>query len=97
MKLSLTPRAAQDLNAILEYLNERNPAGAQKVSVAIERALVLLGERPYSGRIMKRKRRIRVKVVARDPYLLFYRIEAETIVVVHIRHGAQRRWKGTAS
>jgi toxin ParE1/3/4 len=97
VNLKVTPRAAQDLVAILEFLNERNPSVARHVSDAVERALGIIRKHPYAGRTMRRNRRLRVKVVSRYPYLIFYRIDPDVILVLHIRHGSRRKWKGLIS
>ena len=33
-----------------------------------------------------------VKIVPKYPYKIFYRLEAETIDIVHIRHASRRPW-----
>lgn len=96
MKLSLTPRAADDLDAIASYLLERNPAGARSVGLAIDRSLLLLCEQPLSGRLTRKAAHIRRKVVPKYQYSIFYRITADVVEILHIRHGARRPWRAAA-
>jgi plasmid stabilization system protein ParE len=49
MKVRYTPRARDDLVAILEYLKERSPKGAEHVKRAIARTIELIGQYPESG------------------------------------------------
>jgi toxin ParE1/3/4 len=45
MKLRFTPRAAQDLADIADYIRERNPAAALRVRAAILESLQLVTQR----------------------------------------------------
>jgi plasmid stabilization system protein ParE len=35
---------------------------------------------------------VRVKVVSRYGYKIFYSVEADAIEILHVRHGARRPW-----
>jgi plasmid stabilization system protein ParE len=50
MKLRFTPRAAQDLTAIADYIRAHNPAATQRVRAAILHSLQNLVLFPQSGR-----------------------------------------------
>ena len=49
MRLRYTPRARSDLQAILQYIDQRSPFGARKVKRAIQKTIELIGEFPESG------------------------------------------------
>ena len=91
MKLRLTPEAIGDLHAISDYLIGVSPDGARNVAAAIRHSIALLGEHPLGGR-QTRNPRVRLKVVPRRPYKIFYRVEKSEVVVLHIRHTSRRDW-----
>ena len=88
MKLRWSSPAAENLQEIVEYIaaDNRDAAArtAQRIVAAIERAALM----PYSGRIGKVPG-TREMVVTGTPYLAVYRIRAEVVEVLSIRHGAQ--------
>jgi toxin ParE1/3/4 len=47
MKIRYTPRARDDLAAIYSYLDQRSPAGARSVKIAVERRIRLLADFPF--------------------------------------------------
>lgn len=88
MNLRYTTPAARDLDRILTYLAERSPQGERRVRASMQATLGLLLEHPYAGQRTNRKDTRRV-VVSRYPYLIFYRVTGDAIVVQAIRHGAR--------
>jgi plasmid stabilization system protein ParE len=50
MKLRFTPRAAQDLAAIADYIRARNPAAAQRVRAAPKSSFVSAGRQKTDRR-----------------------------------------------
>lgn len=89
MKVRFSPRATQDIIHIADYLAERNPTAARAVDAAIRRAVDLLGEFSGSGRALTQRLNVRVMPLARYPYLVFYTVAADEVLVLHIRHGAR--------
>jgi plasmid stabilization system protein ParE len=57
VKLRFTPRAAQDLAAIADYVRAQNSAAAQQVRTDIVRSLQDLALFPHVGRAQTRLRR----------------------------------------
>jgi len=92
MKLRFTPRAVADLDAIADYLIERNPAAALRVRTAILRSLERLVAFPGSGR-RQSVDCVRKLVVGRYPYLVYYTVDelAGEIVVLTIQHPSRER------
>jgi plasmid stabilization system protein ParE len=89
VKIRYTPRAINDIIAIADYLIERSPAGARAVETAIRRTVDLLGEFSGSGRVLTQRSHVRVMPVARYPYLVFYKVNIEDLLILHVRHGAR--------
>ena len=90
MKVQLSPRAASDLRAILDYLDTQNPRAAKTVRSSILRALDILGSFPAIG--VAQERRVRKYVVPQFPYLIYYSIAAreQEVRIISIRHAARR-------
>jgi toxin ParE1/3/4 len=80
----LTPRAFSDLENIRDFLVSRNPIGAENVRLAINATLDQLSYFPLTGRNRARLR-VRSISVARFPYTIYYRLQDDRIVVIHVR------------
>ncbi|HXF89949.1 MAG TPA: type II toxin-antitoxin system RelE/ParE family toxin [Xanthobacteraceae bacterium] len=91
MKVRYRELALSDLDRIFSYLEERNPAAARNVIVAIHAAIADVAENPLSARRTSDPT-VRVKVVSRYGYKIFYSVEADAIEILHVRHGARRPW-----
>ena len=90
MRIRWTPAAAENLESIYIYLCEHYPSFAvSTVRVLYEsaRALRAFPERGRLGEIDG----TREFVLPRLPYIIVYRINEQTIEVLHIYHGAQDR------
>jgi toxin ParE1/3/4 len=90
MTVRFTPDAQADIDAIFNYLSDRNPSAAQRVRAKLRsdterlRAFHEVGhETDVPG--------VRVVVDSRYPYLIFYTVEGDDVVVLHVRHAARER------
>jgi len=81
-----SPLAEADLDAILDDLNRRDPAAAERYGLKFAEKAESLMRFPESGRprpeIAPNVRSTLVK-----PYVIFYRYEADTVQVLRIVHG----------
>jgi plasmid stabilization system protein ParE len=93
MRVRYTLRARSDLQAIIEYIVERNPVGAPNLKRAMNRTLELIGQYPAGGRRIGGQG-TRVLPVGRYPYLIYWSVEAGEAWIVHIRHASRRPWQG---
>jgi toxin ParE1/3/4 len=91
MKVRYRQRALTDLDEIFKYLNERSPQGARNVLAAIRAAVDDIAQNPFIAR-QTSDPTVRVKVVRRYLYKIFYAPGADEVEVLHIRHGARRPW-----
>jgi toxin ParE1/3/4 len=96
MRVRYRELALSDLDHIFRYLNERSPAGARKVIEAIHAAINDIAQNPLSTRRTSDPT-VRVKVVGRYGYKIFYSVEADAIEILHVRHGARRPWRAEES
>ncbi len=86
--LRVTPRAEEDLCRLRDYILDRNKLAAERVRAKIERSIDILLHHPH---IAQRTSRLGVfrSTVPRYGYKLFFMIENETLVLLHVRHGAR--------
>jgi len=88
MRVVWTRPALTDLLAIFDYLNDLNPSAAVKVTRTIRLTANCLVIFPNRGRLV-RGTEMR-EVTTKYPYLIRYRIDAEAVVVLRIRHTARQ-------
>ncbi len=91
MKLRFTPQAIENLTAIIDYLNARNPQGSKRVRTAILDTFRLLLLFPDSGRVLRQG--MRKIVTRRYGYVVYYSVDdvAEELTILSVRHAAQQR------
>ena len=88
MKLRLTTRAYNDLDALATYLEQESPSAARRVIERIEATLRLLQTAPLIGRRSARPGTHEFPVRGL-PFLVVYRIAVDTIEVLTIFHTSQ--------
>jgi plasmid stabilization system protein ParE len=84
----LTPRAIKDIDAIADYLSERNPAAAIELISGFMRRLEMLAVHPYSGP-SRDKILPGLRHLVLGPYLAPYRVEEGNAVILRILDGRQ--------
>jgi plasmid stabilization system protein ParE len=84
MRVRYRERALADLEDIFRFLDERSPVGARKVIEAIHGAIMSAAEHPLSARETSDPA-IRVKIVGRFHYKIFYGVGADEIEILHVR------------
>lgn len=89
MNVVYAPRALRDLEGIDSYLVARDPAASTKVLGAIKSSIDTISFFPRIGRVIDDAGHRRVPVL-RYPYLIFYRIAGDEVLILHIRHAARR-------
>jgi toxin ParE1/3/4 len=85
-----TTPAVEDLTAIRDFIEERNPAAAIEVVERVFDAIEALEATPSRGRPGRRPG-TRELVLTDVPYIVAYRVTAGTIEVLRVLH-ASRRW-----
>lgn len=89
MIVRYTKSAAQQLDAILDYIGVHSPQGAGKVFDRIEETLALIAAQPLIGRATNRPGFRRVNLHP-HPYAILYRAGTTEIVIHVVRHTARR-------
>lgn len=94
-KIVWTRRYLRELEAIGDYIAERNPAAAAKTLAAIHaRTKRLLCDNPFIGRSGEIEG-TRELVVPGTPYIVAYRVLETRVEVLFVQHGA-REWPDRA-
>jgi addiction module RelE/StbE family toxin len=90
MRVRFTRPAQTDLYAIYDYVSRDDPRAASRlVTQLIDRARSL-GDSPHEGRETDESN-VRVIVVPRLRYFIFYSIESGEVQITHIRHTSRQR------
>ena len=100
-RVELTSRAIQDLDVILEWLvgHEAGETGLRWFEKMRE-AVVSLADYPYRCSLAPESREFPFEVhqllygKKRHAYRILFAIEAETVIVLHVRHGRQQPLSG---
>lgn len=91
MKIRYRAQALADIHELYTYLNERSPGGATNVLRAIYAGIHLIAERSH-GWPQTDDETVRVKLVRRYRYKIFYSVLDEHVEILHVRHTARVPW-----
>ncbi len=89
MILRISRRADADLDAIWHYIARDSPAAANRVEDALHEAMRSLAEFPGMGHRRRDVVNPAYRFWAVNPYLIAYRIDGDTLIVVGVLHGAR--------
>lgn len=90
MTIRYSARARTQMDLIHDFIAERNGAAASTVIVYIRQKIRLLADSPRLGKITDEKD-VRVLVMPRFPYVVFYAVRQNEVLVLNVRHSAQDR------
>lgn len=90
MTVRFNKQARQELGAQLAYLGAANPDAALHLLAEIERGLGLLDEGLADGNAVSLRSGRQARRWVVPPLVLFYRRQGATVIVLRVRHGAQR-------
>jgi plasmid stabilization system protein ParE len=89
MTVRYTPSSLAELDEILDYISPRSPQGALNVKARIQTIITMIGVHPFIGTATNHPG-IRRVAASPYPYLVFYEIEGEDIIIRRIRHAARK-------
>jgi toxin ParE1/3/4 len=93
MNVEYSKRALADLHHIAQYYaTTADPALADAVVAAIRQVVARVTRHPESGRAILQRPGVRVALLPRYRYKIFYQSSGDTIRIVHIRHTSRRPW-----
>lgn len=84
-RIELTQAALADFDDIYDYIARDNPRAAAQVLHSLDESIQLLSDQPKLGKVF-RHRRLRLRLLTHDDYLVFYR-ERPVIEIVRVIHG----------
>ncbi len=88
MIVHLTAEAEQDLERIGDYIAEDNPERAIGFTHELRDACLGLATFPERFPVVARYEAHGIRHRGHGNYLIFYRVEADRVVVIHVLHGA---------
>ena len=88
MRLRYTLEAAAELDRVLIRIAENSPSGARNVLSRIRSVTNLLVRQPRIGRLTRNPRLRRIVAVP-YPYLIFYQVTDDEIIIHGVRHTAR--------
>jgi len=91
MRIRYAPRAIRDLADIASYYRshaDENVAAA--VGRRIEHVIGIVARQPEMTPRLHQRTNVRVALVLRYPYKIFYRLRGDTVEILHIRHTSRR-------
>lgn len=91
MKVVLSARALDDVEAQRDWLLAMAPTAAEKAADAIAAKLALLTEYPFSAPVRGSGLREAIVIFGRDGFILQYRVVADLLTVERVLHGRQAR------
>ena len=89
MRVVFTLRAEQALEQIADFIALDSPRRALSFVDELRDQALALADTPRAFPLVPRHERSGVRRRVHGQYLIFYRIDARAIVILHIVHGAQ--------
>jgi plasmid stabilization system protein ParE len=94
MRLRYTETALSEIEGIFLYLSERNPGAAKVLANRLKDVASLLKDYPLFGRESDEPG-VRIASLVRFPFLIFYTISGDEVVILNVRHAARAwPWEG---
>ncbi|HEX6376511.1 MAG TPA: type II toxin-antitoxin system RelE/ParE family toxin [Allosphingosinicella sp.] len=81
-----TDAAVAELDAVTAYIAAENPLAAIRLAQRLVALADSLAEFPYRGRVAEENAR---ELPTVWPYILRYRVEGNSVLILRIRHGAR--------
>jgi plasmid stabilization system protein ParE len=89
MIVHLSAEAERDLEVIGDYIASDNPARALSFLQELRSKCLGLADMPERFPLVPRYEATGVRRRGHGDYLIFYRVEAEKVIILHILHGAR--------
>lgn len=86
MNVSYSARALADLGRLFDFIAIHDPFAATRAAQRISEAVTLLRNHPYIGRAVRGELRELVISHGRHGYVALYRVRANGVVVLALRH-----------
>jgi toxin ParE1/3/4 len=90
MKILWSPLSLERVTGIAEYIAQDNPAAARRWVNRIFAKVARLRSFPESGRQVPETHRQDIREIIDPPYRIIYRLRADQIAILTVRHSKQR-------
>jgi toxin ParE1/3/4 len=90
MRIRFTATAFAEITDIRDYIAKDNPAAARAVVLRIEQVVAHIANFPHIARAID-ETGVRMFPVGPFPYLIFYTLEGNEIIIRNVRHGRRRQ------
>ncbi len=93
LRITITPHASYDIDATFAFANEHGRQAAVVVARRIYNAVERLGEFPQLGALLPQDdaypRSADVRFIVIEPYLIFYRVLPDEVLILRVLHARQ--------
>jgi plasmid stabilization system protein ParE len=89
VRVVFTLRAERDLEEIADFIAQDSPRRAGSFVNELREKALSLADAPHAFRLVSRFEASGVRRRVHGRYLIFYRVEAEVVLVLHVLHGAR--------
>lgn len=89
MRVLVSAEAERDLAAIADYIAADNPERAVNFLQEMREKCLGLSEMPERFPVVSRYESVGVRRRLHGRYLIFYRVDGDAVIILHILHGAQ--------
>ena len=91
-----TETALSEIDEILSFIAQDNPAAAARVVEAIELSIDHIAEQPEAAPVVH-EQSVRAKLVKGYPYRIFYQLRSDDLIIRNVRSTSrQLPWKKTS-
>ncbi|MEX1083940.1 MAG: type II toxin-antitoxin system RelE/ParE family toxin [Xanthobacteraceae bacterium] len=90
MKVRYTDTATDEIEEIFAYIAQHDRSAALRVVARVGQTVSLLADFPDIAQ-MTDEPGVRRMPVGRYPFLIFYTVEGNEIVILHVRHSAREQ------
>ena len=90
MKVRFSRLALAELDRVLAELAERNPRTSARFLNRVEQMSAQLGRHPKAFQQVLNRPDVRRAPLLRYPYLMFYKVVNDEVLVLRIAHGARK-------
>lgn len=88
MIVRLTTEAENDLERIADYIAQDNPHRALSFVLELSQKCLSLVDMHQTFPLVARYEQYGIRRRVHGQYLIFYRVEADQVVIIHVLHGA---------
>ena len=93
MKVVWAAAALADLDRVLKDSQRRFPLATAALVRRVQELTVRLERWPQSGRAVGGAADVRMATLRRYPFVIFYRVQSDRVLILHLRHTSRGPWQ----